>query len=882
MFQDVIKEGNVKLSGSKKCIIAHRKENQIEYLNEHSKKTEIVFNYFLTVEGVYKNLFDLLNENYESKYNKEDFKKILLDLARFHDIGKINPKFQKEKIKNSDFKNYKIPKSIDLTSRHSGIGALLYSLYLMEKEVERDPFLLLLPYVIKGHHTRVRSIYESDLGIAEIIKRKRKEIAYIQEILPVDNEDLSKLLQEVVNVYGYHKLREKLKENASILSYFYNYIYSTLVRSDSIATNYAYNTIEDIKEELPNYNRRINQRLLNKIEEGYNRKQSEYEELRDKNPLNKYRSEMLKKACNSLEKGLNQENSVFYLQMPTGGGKTHTSIAISIKLLKETNASRIIYSLPYISLLEQNYEYFQNVTGLHEDELRSIYSLSDIPTEIGEDETEEILFYDDFFEYPIICTTMVSLFDSIVKFDKNKKYRFGALTNSIIILDEIQTLPVEYWPEFNYLLNELADKFNSYILIMSATIPSLEKLKHTRSMEPKFQKNCHYLLKNPEYYYEKFKRNKIRNEQFEEIKIEDENGVNELADSVLKKVLVGCKKGKNRGLVVVNTVKTSKKLYERLKTEVKKLDLPIECLLLNSTILSSRKKQIVNKIQGETKNQNILLVSTQTIEAGLDVSFDFVVRDIAPLESIEQVRGRCNRNKEKDIGDVYLTKNVNEKAEATQIYPGWRINETEKILEKTNFSYDHKDVREYFQNTVDTINKEISEDIKLTSADNIRCWNKIKYEENNSFKNKRRNVFHVDVIEENRSMYDFFVEISLEKELFTEKEIKFIEDKIGLKIKDKIEGSKIIKEYLDKIKEQKKGYTAKKILKKQFKSIISKFTISASLPMPKEEIKNALTKVGPYYKISEHLIGEEKHHLYSKTKGLNKEYFKEGTENRII
>ncbi|WGI17902.1 CRISPR-associated helicase Cas3' [Methanonatronarchaeum sp. AMET-Sl] len=880
MFRDIIKKGVIKIDGSEKRLIAHKDKNKTEYLNEHNKKTKKIFKYLIETENVYKTLFKAISNDYNLNYTENEFKNLLLEMAEYHDIGKLNPKFQKETIKNPEFKNYKTP-NLALTSEHSEIGSLFFSARLMEKNAEKKPPILVLPYIIKGHHTRVRSIYESSLGIANTLKKKKTATGYLREIIPEENKLIDRYLQEVMDTYGNRELRSQVKEDSSALSFFYNYIYSTLIRADSIATNYAYSEINEINQELPKYIRRITPELIKKIEEGYKKKQTEYEGKIEETPLNKYRNEMQKKAFKSLDKGLKKGNSVFYLQMPTGGGKTHTAIGLTIKLLKETKANRVIYNLPYISLLEQNHQYFQEITGLDQKQLRSIHSLSDVPTNEKE-EMEKIIFYDDFFEYPMICTTMVSFFNSIIKFNKYQKYRFGALSNSIIILDEIQTLPVEYWPEFNYLLNEMAEKLNSYILIMSATVPELYNLKHTKSMAPEFKKDCHHLIKNPEKYYAKFKRNKIKNKKFEEIQI-DKNGFEKLSKSVIDKYLKEIEEHGNNGLVVVNTIQTSKNLYEQLQNDLKKIETPTSCLLLNSTILTSQKKEILNKIQSNNK-ENILLISTQTIEAGLDVSFDFVIRDFAILESIEQVRGRCNRNKEKPSGNVYLLKNIKNQTEAKYIYPKWRLKETEKILKQTNFSYNHKDIKKYYKNTINTINQEISKETKLTSAKNNRNWNKIKFEEKNSPKNKNKDVFHIDIIEENQNTYDFYIETEIKKEAFTEKELEYIQNKLKIPIKNQVNGSEIIEKYIEKIKKQKENYTEKKILKKQFKSIINKFTVSAAIPNIETEINQTLKKIGPYHKIPKHLIGEETHHLYSKTKGLNKKYFSktDEPENKII
>ncbi len=885
MFQDIIEQSKIPINGDEKAILAH-KEKERDYeepIYEHVRKTEIVFEYIVEKDNILEELYPSLKKEYEMGYDYSEFKKILLEMVEFHDFGKINPVFQKERIGNDYFDDVEIPTVNHITKKHSLVGAIFFAIHLVEEQnLEENPILLFLPHIIHGHHTRLRSLFEegTDFGVASILENEKYSdlkptINYLFQKLPVEKTKLENLLQKVIDLYE-SEFFSKLDENSSHLSFLYNYLFSVLIRSDFIASSYSDSTVNQLENKLCKYYRRIDDETLAQIDNNFEKKQKEYFDKKDENPLNPYRLEMYQKALNSLEKGLKKNKSVFFLQMPTGGGKTHTSLGLSLQILKETGTDRIIYSLPYISLLEQNYEYFKKVLKLPTKKMRSIYSFSEIP----EENEEKILTYDDFFEYPIICTTNVSLLESIVKFDKSSKYRFGALTNSVIILDEVQTLPVEYWPEFYYLLNEMAEKMNSYILIMSATLPGLEKLKKSRGMDFTNDDKYHYLISEPQKYYEKFERNTIVSEGMKEIEKNDSDDIDELVDYILKVSKDEFEENNNHGLIVVNTVRTSKNLYDKLKNELEAGEAGIDCLLLNSTILSARKREIVEKVNHMEKNKRLILVSTQSVEAGLDVSFDFVMRDFSTLESIEQVRGRCNRNREIEDGHVYLTKITSENTEASKVYPDWRLDETKKILDKSNYSYKFEDLETYFESTIGTINDEISKDMELTATDNIKCWNKMKFEETNSPRNKQKNVFHVDVIEENKNSYTFFISTSLGKENFDEKEIEFIEGEYNIQIDKLVDGDKIMELYKEKMSESQADYSKKKIIKKRFSSIMSKFTVSAILPTDERELESTLEKTGPYYKIPEHLIGDEEHHIYSLDKGFNKDYFQK--KNNII
>lgn len=882
MFKRIIEDNGIEINGYQKTILAHKGEDYREPFDEHIKKTKKVFGYILDKDRVLKDLYRSVKEEYELNYEFNEFKDILQEMVEFHDLGKINPKYQIDRLNNSEFSDIDIPTENHITHKHSLVSAILFSIHLAkERDIKENPILLILPHIIHGHHTRLRSLFEenTDYGVASVLSDQKYSeleptLLYIFDDLLDDKENLVKLLQEVISLYD--DFFSNLGEGSSEISILYNYLYSVLIKSDSIATNYDDSSLEALENKIDNYYRRIDDVLLSSMSKSFEKKQKEYREKEDENPLNPHRFEMYQEAIGSLQEGLDENNSVFYLQMPTGGGKTNTLLGLALKILNNTETDRIIYSLPYISLLEQNFDYFKKVLNLKTEDMRSIYSFSEIP----EESEKEILTFDDFFEYPFICTTNVSLLESITKFDKSNKYRFGALTNSIIILDEVQTLPVEYWPEFNYLLNEIADNLNSYILITSATIPGLEQLKTSREMKNTYEEQCHYLISNPETYYEKLERNRIVSEELEKIEINQQEDIEGLVKYAFETSKKEFEEDNNHGLIVVNTVRTSKNLYERLKKRFEEKGLKTECLLLNSTILPTQKRNIVGKINGMDENKRILLISTQSVEAGLDVSFDFVVRDFSILESIEQVRGRCNRNREITEGHVYLTEIASNKSEASKVYPEWRLKETKKILDSSGYSYGFDDMEEYFDNTIQTINGEIKEEFGLDATDNIECWNKMKFEENNSPKNKHKKVFHVDVIEGNRNNYSFFIETSLDKDNFEPKELKFMENELHLQVGESIDGRDLMDMYKYERNRNREDYTEKKIIRKHFSSIMSKFTVSAILPTNEKELKSIFEKVGPYFLIPNHLIGDELHHIYSVKKGFNKEYFEK--ENNII
>ena len=884
-LEDIILKGVWKCDGKEYPIYAHTDRNiAVEKYNEHADKTWIIFNYFLMKhEDIIFNIFKELNREGMMKIDYGDFRKILYDMVLFHDIGKINPKFQIKKLNNQHLKDT-YPQGI--VSQHSYLGALVLTSILMKNyNLDENPALLAFPYIILGHHTQLINPHRKEI-LTNASEEEFNTIRFISNTFDF-KEDIEGAIKLFWDKYGgpYDEFLEMLNETkTSSLSFLYNLIYSYLIDADFIATSYAYDDLQVVRNNLKDFDQRVDNDLLEKIIEKFELKQGEYADEMGKSVLNKYRFNMLKEAKANIDQELRKNKRVFYLKMPTGGGKTNTSLALAIEILKTKKVNRLIYALPYVSILEQNYDYMKKVFNLEEPcEIRKIYSGTETIFDEDKDIKEKILTDDDFYNYPVICTTNVSLFNSIMKFNKKQKYRFSSLVNSVIILDEIQSLPSEYWPEFNFLINEMANWLNVYIIIMSATVPSLEKLIHVREQkDPLYDKKVCYLIKDPEKYYSTFERNEIKTKNLQEFDLSDDVG-----EHILKNYFKGiCEENfnqnRNHGLIVLNTIETSQIIFNIVSQLSKENKWESEIMLLNSTLLPLQKRNIIERINNLQEDIRIILISTQTIEAGVDVSFDFVIRDFAILDSIEQVRGRCNRHKEKDNGNVYLIKvKRGKKFDCSKIYPGWRIQKTEEAL-KNNFQYNLSDIEKYYDRSIEYINKEVSKDSKLTSADNISSWNSLNFEENNSPRNKEKSVFHVDVIEEKHNSFSFFVEFDADMKHFSKKEIDYLEreqkdKKITLIDNGKVSGKGIIEYYCAEVEKLKHAdFSTKKIFKREIMSIMSKFVFSSLLPDVEKSSLDVLfegNKAGPFYVINRNKIGDGKEDCYSLKMGLNKKFF---------
>lgn len=941
----------------------HEKEKIYEELYYHLEKTKLIFNVLLD-EKIIKQFHKFFLENDFIDLNYQNFLEILDDMVYFHDISKISFNFQIKRLKIDDIRNIleKNDKNNILNkieSNHSFLSSLLYLWTLFEKfDFKKNKLLVLLAYVIYGHHTSIKSVFQSAEFISELTNSKelnfRLFLNYLDE--PFNEKKFKNFYKIQKNLSKFLEEIHDKNELTSQISFFYSYIYSLMIKSDVIASSYYNEDIEYVKSHISDWDNKIDNNLLNTMDDRFNRNLDEFKNQKY-NKLNDFRKEMMFESSSKLRNSLkNSSSKIFYLNLPTGGGKTNTSMKLALDILKNTDTNKIIYSMPFINIIDQNFDVIKNtfLGGNEEYEsIRKVYSASEsIFREKSDDDKSEILLKDDFFDYPIICTTFVSFFNSIIKNNKKYKYPLSSLANSVVILDEVQSLPLKNWTSLYYLINEISENYNIYFIIMSATIPSFDSLKINN--EKNFQYNTVHLIKNPEKYFshELFKRTKII-DPIEKIEIGLEDGIKDNFHDYFNKILSeNFNNGYTKCLIVVNTVKTSKFIYQQLIQNMKnnKFDFDFELDLLNSTILSSERKKIIHRInnpysanKADSINKNYILVSTQSVEAGVDVSFDFVIRDLAILDSIEQVRGRCNRSREindrpgyeNQKGKVYLVKlKRNDEYDYRRIYPNneeyeIRFKETKKILEN-NLNYNYDDILGYYKKVSERINSDQGEKNKnliKNDAKNIEHWNRCIY---SKIQDDKINGIHL--INEKFESYSFFVSTNqnicinsldfgkefenmsindlknlesdfnsqnifklvngerikvksrdeFEKQLiFSINELIYLKQKsekykhfnLKLIIKNKVDGSEVLRLYKTIYKEIKDDINQKRILRREFSSILNKF-IFQSLVFDFEKLRDSfnLKKFGFFYIINSEFIGETSDNIYSLKTGFNFDY----------
>jgi CRISPR-associated endonuclease/helicase Cas3 len=335
-----------------------------------------------------------------------------------------------------------------------------------------------------------------------------------------------------------------------------------------------------------------------------------------------------KKISEQCKQGSGREQGIYTLSVPTGGGKTLSSLRFALEHAEKYKLSRVIYIIPYLSILDQTaskiHEIFSDETG---ELILEHHSNIELPED--DDEEKQYRLLSSRWDSPIILTTMVQFLETIYSNKASKLRKFHNMAESVLIFDEIQALPIKCTHLFNDAVNFLQTFGNSTILLCTATQPHLHKTKRPV-----------ILSKNSDIVSLTDDELKI----FERVYIEDITKTAMDYEQIAELVKNQITQGKST-LVILNTKSDAAEVYkhcDHIKCEKAFLTTDI-CPAHRMDILA----RLIKNLDPKTKKVT-LCVSTQLIEAGVDISFECVIRAEAGMDSIIQAAGRCNRNKENE------------------------------------------------------------------------------------------------------------------------------------------------------------------------------------------------------------------------------------------
>lgn len=328
---------------------------------------------------------------------------------------------------------------------------------------------------------------------------------------------------------------------------------------------------------------------------------------------------------------------VYCLPIPTGGGKTLSGLAYALEFCRlHPETERIIYVSPYISITEQNAQVFRDAVG--NDRWILEHHSSVVRNEEMEDEdyrSSKLGRYDINWEEQFICTTFVQFMNALFSDKSQSIRRMHRLVNAVVIIDEVQAMPLKCVHTFNYMVNFLNVICNTNVVLCTATQPTLGAAEcPLHYSEPK------YMINNVTQWFREFERVKISVPRLDQ-KYTFESLGDEIAERTRRYKSI---------LVVLNTKSAVRKLYDLLKAR----EIKVEYLTTNLCAEHRKDKLEAIREMLDKRDENIVVVSTNLIEAGVDLSVQCVYRSMTGLDSLAQTAGRCNRNGEMDYGEINL------------------------------------------------------------------------------------------------------------------------------------------------------------------------------------------------------------------------------------
>ena len=524
---------------------------------------------------------------------------------------------------------------------HSHAGArLIYDRY-GQKEESRSTYSSilseLLETVIMSHHGLFdclrssdsngeynglkKKLYHTDYDYEEARGRLFSDIINAEELDARYQEAQEELVAVLSKISGMTRIKSEL---CYYLSVFERMMLSILVNADHTdAAAFA------LQEEIPSSYGSTEDwlRCCAYLER-------RLEALSAETPIHRIRSEISHKALKAAEK----DNSIIRLSVPTGGGKTLSSLRYALSHAVQHHKRRIIYVAPFNSILEQNAEQFRVFLP---DDVELLEHYGDM-IDYENNASQKYRYYSENWGSPIIATSMVQFLNTLFSHKISSIRRMRGLINAVIILDEIQSIPIECITILNLAINFLSEICGCTVVLCSATQPALDQIKH----RIRFSRHCE-LIDNYQEYAAQLKRTRI-------IDSRRSGGYSyrEAADFVIKAT-----ETTQSVLMIVNTKSAARSVYNILKGRIEASVFTDHYYLVHlSTHMcpAHRKRALAALRENLSASKKVICINTQLIEAGVDISFETVVRSLAGLDSIIQSAGRCNRNMETDIGNVHI------------------------------------------------------------------------------------------------------------------------------------------------------------------------------------------------------------------------------------
>ncbi|MFZ5993315.1 MAG: CRISPR-associated helicase Cas3' [Deinococcota bacterium] len=528
-----------------------------------------------------------LARDFAAQFNVPAASELAYWLGILHDLGKYSQEFQdylRAAYRADRFGSPPPAGRVDHSSAGAVLGRDLLLAGYEDDLIPANGFGSELAWAVAYHHGRI-----GDRSLLTDRLLRRRESPEVQQALDRACEELKDIFGGVAPEVA--ELEPLARE------FFIRMLLSALVDADRLDTErfwsprrYAYRT-------APKANL---QELLARVKEGQ-------EKIRSADTLvNRARWEIYQAALEAaaLEPGF------FRLTVPTGGGKTRSSLAFALEHAVKFGLRRVVYAVPYTSIIDQTAEEFAKLLGAENVlEHHSAYEPAD-----AEEESRARLASEN-WDMPVVVTTTVQLFESLLSNNPSKLRKIHNLAGSVIVLDEVQTLPANLLQPTLDVLKELVRRYRVSVVLCTATQPALDAPLGFAALE-----GVREIVRDPGHYFRQLKRVTYR------LELQPQPW-----EAVAERL-----RGHDQVLCIVNTKQQARDLYAAL-------DDP-EAVHLSTHMYPAHRREVLAAIRDRLKhNLPCRVVSTQLVEAGVDLDFPMIYRALGPLDSVVQAAGRCNR-----------------------------------------------------------------------------------------------------------------------------------------------------------------------------------------------------------------------------------------------
>ncbi|MEG1993935.1 MAG: CRISPR-associated helicase Cas3' [Oscillospiraceae bacterium] len=549
-----------------------------------------------------------------------------------HDIGKYNKLFQ-EQIKKAQANETNTHEKFD----HGVFGAKFIYNILPEKDrqlrenIYKKLTIEIISEVICYHHGGLPDNINDENQVTLIARLNKITDDELDEVVNIfykenPNIDINALLEQATKEIECSF--KKLSYNKTLaLGFFIKHIYSILVDADRL-DSYLFETDEKFDNRENSFDE------VNSLWNEYSKKlEEQLENFKKNSPASKLEKTVAKTRsiisddCMNVSK---KGKSLYSLTVPTGGGKTLSSLRFALNHCIQNKLQKIIYVVPFTTIIEQNAQVVRETLDC-KDNLLEFHS-----NIVDENKNPDYEILSQRWNSPLIFTTMVQFLNTAFGDTNSNIRRLHNLENSVIIFDEIQALPIKCTYLFYEYINYLMKMCGCTIVLCTATQPNLEVVRKKIKIEEPTE-----IIKNVDVHFENLKRMEIVDMTKEKMST-DKSG----------EFAVGLSNKNTSLLVILNTVRSAENTFNKIKELAPN---NTKLFFLSTHLCPKHREKVIEELRTALgNNEKLICVSTQLIEAGVDISFDSVVRSLCKMDSIAQAIGRGNRNGKNNYGTSYI------------------------------------------------------------------------------------------------------------------------------------------------------------------------------------------------------------------------------------